>query len=195
MFRPGQTQTDEGGMETGEAKRPYVRLFTDGSCIGNPGPGGWGFILRHPASGRSKEGCGGEHHTTNNRMEILAVIRGLEALKGPSKVELFSDSEYVVKAIDGWMNKWKRFGWKRCATAKTPVKNADLWRRLDELLQLHEVTAHWVRGHAGHAENERCDRLAEGAAARVARTPAPPKPVAPAGVEDGLFASAQEDGE
>src|SRR5687767_4049083 len=91
--------------------RPRVRLFTDGACIGNPGPGGWAFILQHPATGRWKEDSGGEHGTTNNRMEVMAVIRGLEALKGPAEVELFSDSEYVVKAVSDWMAKWKRFGW------------------------------------------------------------------------------------
>jgi ribonuclease HI len=180
-------------MEAGRDERPDVQLFTDGACIGNPGPGGWGFILRHPASGRSRESCGGEHHATNNRMEILAVIRGLEALKAPSKVELSSDSEYVVNAITAWMARWKRFGWKRTVNARTLVKNADLWRRLDELLQVHEVVAQWVRGHVGHAENERCDQLAEGAAARVAATPAPPRPVAPAEADGGLFAAAGED--
>src|SRR5205085_299173 len=115
-----------------------------------------------------KEGSGGEYGTTNNRMEITAVIQGLEALRGPSKVELFSDSEYVVNAIAGWMTRWKAFGWKKTVNAKTQVKNADLWRRLDELLQRHQVRAHWVRGHDGHLENERCDQLAEAAAAKVA---------------------------
>jgi ribonuclease HI len=152
---------------------PDVLLFTDGACIGNPGPGGWAFLLRHPASGRSKEGSGGEHATTNNRMEITAVIRGLEALKCPTKVTLFSDSEYVVNAITDWIPRWKQFGWKRTMKAKTTVKNVDLWRRLDELLVQHQVTAKWVRGHDGHKENERCDQLAEAAAARTAATPAP----------------------
>jgi ribonuclease HI len=145
-----------------------VRLFTDGACIGNPGPGGWGFVLKHGASGRSKEGSGGEHATTNNRMEILAVIRGLEALKDPCDVALFSDSEYVVKAISGWMARWKSFGWKKSAKGKEQVRNVDLWIRLDELLQIHNLNANWVRGHVGHIENERCDRLATSAAAKVA---------------------------
>lgn len=168
-------------------RTPHVRLFTDGACIGNPGPGGWAFILQHPASGRRKEASGGEHGTTNNRMEVTAVIRGLEALNGHSTVELFSDSEYVVKAITGWMAKWKRFGWKKTANAQSPVKNADLWRRLDELLQCHDLAARWVRGHVGHVENERCDELAEAAAAKVARTPAPPRAVPGAPSSDGLF--------
>jgi ribonuclease HI len=172
---------------------PMVRLYTDGACIGNPGPGGWGFILRHPASGRTKEASGGEHATTNNRMEITAVIRGLEALKGPSRVELFSDSQYVIRAIREWMPRWKRFGWRKSPKALEQVKNADLWSRLDELLAQHTVMCQWVRGHNGHAENERCDRLATSAAARVAKDPPPVTPVAvpaAAGGEapPGLFA-------
>jgi ribonuclease HI len=162
---------------------PHVRLFTDGACIGNPGPGGWAFILKHPATGKHKESSGGEHDTTNNRMEIMAVIAGLEVLKQPSKVELFSDSQYVVNAITDWMVKWKKFGWKKSKSAKEPIKNVDLWRRLDELLQRHTVTASWVRGHVGHVENERCDTLAEAAAAKIAKTPAPAKIAASAPVE------------
>jgi ribonuclease HI len=169
--------------------RALVRLFTDGACIGNPGPGGWAFLLKHPVSGRSKEGHGGEHHATNNRMEITAVIRGLEALKGPTQVELFSDSDYVVQAIAAWIGRWKLFGWRKSPKAKHQIKNVDLWRRLDELLQIHTVTAQWVRGHVGHPENERCDQLATAAAARVAATPAPPPPVAvKAEGDEGLFA-------
>ncbi len=156
--------------------RPEVSLFTDGACIGNPGPGGWAFILKHPASGRFKEGHGGAHGATNNRMEIMAVIRGLEALKSSSKVELFSDSDYVVSAIGGWMTRWKKFGWKRTLNAKTFVKNADLWQQLDQLLGSHQVRANWVKGHDGHKENERCDVLATQAAARVAATPPPIQP-------------------
>jgi ribonuclease HI len=165
--------------------KPNVRLFTDGACIGNPGPGGWGFILKHPTSGRVKEGNGGEHNSTNNRMEITAVIRGLEALRVPSQVELFSDSEYVVKAITERIAGWKRFGWKKTKHAQVMVKNHDLWRRLDELLQIHSVTASWVRGHVGHVENERCDELAELAAQQIAATPAPP--VVTAAETDILF--------
>jgi ribonuclease HI len=167
--------------------RPAVELFTDGACTGNPGPGGWGFVLRHPASGRCREGSGGEHDTTNNRMEITAVIRGLEALKCSSRVEIVSDSEYVVNAISDWMARWKRNGWRKSPKAITQVKNADLWRRLDELLQVHAVTAHWVRGHVGHAENERCDRLATAAAAQVAATPVPPHSAVAAEPDAGLF--------
>ena len=160
-------------MEISGAKRPVVKLFTDGACIGNPGPGGWGFILKHPKTGRSKERSGGEHATTNNRMEITAVIRGLEALKGPCHIELFSDSEYLVNAITGWMAKWKRFGWKRSANAKNQVRNVDLWVRLDGLPRPHVLKAKWVRGHAGHLENEHCDALASNAAAKMAASPVP----------------------
>jgi ribonuclease HI len=170
--------------------RLIVQLFTDGACIGNPGPGGWAFLLRHPASGRCKEGSGGEHHATNNRMEVTAVIRGLEALKAPSRVDLFSDSDYVVKAVSEWMRRWKRFGWRKSAKATRQVRNADLWQRLDELLQTHAVTAQWVRGHVGHPENERCDQLATAAAAMVAATPAPPMPICADIADVGLFANA-----
>jgi ribonuclease HI len=156
-------------MQTIE-KRHSVELFTDGACIGNPGPGGWAFILKHPASGRAKEGSGGEKLTTNNRMEILAVIRGLEAIKKTCDIMLYSDSQYVLNSISGWMAKWKAFGWKPKAKSKAQVKNVDLWIRLDELLALHTLQANWVRGHAGHPENERCDELATEAAAKIART-------------------------
>lgn len=183
-------------MASGRDQRRLVRLFTDGSCIGNPGPGGWGFILKHPATGSSKDVSGGEHNTTNNRMEVTAVIRGLEALKGPCDVELFSDSQYVVKAIESWMGKWKAFGWKRSRTAKRLVKNVDLWVRLDVLLQLHTVHANWIRGHVGHRENERCDELATAAATMIAATPAPPVvPHLDNGIEadNGLFMNSLSD--
>jgi ribonuclease HI len=114
--------------------RPIVHFFTDGACIDNPGPGGWAFILKHPATGREKEASGGECATTNNRMEITAVIRGIEALRGPTRIELFSDSKYVVNGIADWMPKWKACGWRKTPKATTHVKNDDLWRRLDELL-------------------------------------------------------------
>ena len=133
-----------------------VEIFSDGACRGNPGPGGWGALLR--AQGAEKELYGGEAETTNKRMELTAVIRALEALKRPSRVRLYTDSQYVQKGISSWINAWKRRGW-RTAEGK-PVKNLDLWRRLDELAALHEVEWHWVRGHAGHPENERADRLA-----------------------------------
>jgi ribonuclease HI len=140
---------------------PEVVLFTDGACSGNPGPGGWGFILRHPATGKETEESGGEETTTNNRMEITAVIRGLEALKRPSKVEIVTDSEYVCKGLTEWMPKWKSNGWRRKEGTKfVPVKNEELWKRLDELTALHTFRMKHVRGHRGHAENERCDVLA-----------------------------------
>ncbi len=137
---------------------PRVELYTDGACSGNPGPGGWGYILRHPVTGQEREASGGEKATTNNRMELLAVIRGLEALTRPSVVELFSDSQYVLKGLEEWMEGWKRRGWK--TAGKKPVKNRELWERLDELKGEHEIRFHWVRGHNDHPENERCDRLA-----------------------------------
>ena len=140
---------------------PEVVLFTDGACSGNPGPGGWGFILRHPSTGKEIESSGGEGETTNNRMEIMAVIRGLEALKRPSRVEVVTDSQYVAKGLTEWMTKWKSNGWKRKEGTKfVPVKNEDLWKRLDELASLHPYRLKHVRGHQGHAENERCDVLA-----------------------------------
>jgi ribonuclease HI len=133
-----------------------VEIFTDGACRGTPGPGGWGVILR--AGTREKELWGGEAATTNNRMELTAVIRALEALKRPSRVNVHTDSQYVQKGISEWIHTWKRKGWK--TADKSPVKNEDLWRRLDELAGQHEVEWHWVRGHAGHPENERADKLA-----------------------------------
>jgi len=133
-----------------------VEVFTDGACRGNPGPGGWGAILR--AKGKEKELWGGEAATTNNRMELTAVIRALEALTRPSRVNLYTDSQYVQKGISEWIHSWKRRGWK--TADKNPVKNEDLWRRLDELAAQHEVEWHWVRGHSGHPENERADELA-----------------------------------
>jgi ribonuclease HI len=174
-------------MQEDQAALPLVQLFTDGACIGNPGPGGWAFILKHPATGRSKQSSGGQHHTTNNRMEIQAVIAGLDALKSPSRVQLFSDSQYVVSAINQWIGRWKSFGWKKSKRGKDPIKNLDLWQRLDELLQHHTVSAQWVRGHVGHAENERCDALAVAAAEAIAKTPAPPVTIAEPAQVDSLF--------
>jgi ribonuclease HI len=150
-------------MTTRQSKNdaPEVQLFTDGGCSGNPGPGGWAFILRHPASGKVLERAGAERDTTNNRMELTAVIRGLEALKRPTRVELISDSIYVGKGLSEWMPKWKANGWRRREGKQSKeVKNEDLWRRLDELLARHQVKFTHVRGHAGHPENERCDTLA-----------------------------------
>jgi ribonuclease HI len=133
-----------------------VRIYTDGACKGNPGPGGWGALLR--SGTHERELYGGDPATTNNRMELTAVIRALEALKRPSKVEVYTDSEYVMKGITEWLAAWKRRGWK--TADRKPVKNADLWRELEELVHKHEVRWHWVRGHAGHPENERADALA-----------------------------------
>ena len=141
-----------------------VELYCDGACLGNPGPGGWGYLLRvRLASGvQEKEGSGPAPDTTNNRMELMAAIRGLEALTKPCQVVLSSDSQYVVKGIQTWLRDWKRRGWKK-ADGK-PVMNADLWQALDAELARHQVEARWVKGHAGHAENERVDRLANEAA-------------------------------
>lgn len=140
---------------------PEVQLFTDGACSGNPGPGGWAFILRHPASGKVLEQFGAEPETTNNRMEMMAAIAGLEVLKRPTHVELVSDSTYVGKGLSEWLPKWKAHGWRRrVGTGWAEIKNEDLWRRLDVLLQRHTVRFTHVRGHQGHEENERCDTLA-----------------------------------
>lgn len=142
-----------------------MQLFTDGACRGNPGPGGWACILRHPATGVEKELSGGAAQTTNNRMELTAVIEGLKALHKPSRVEVITDSQYVAKGCCEWMPNWKRLGWKRKEKGRLkPVMNEDLWKQLDELLSRHEVTFTVVRGHTGHPENERCDKLAVQAA-------------------------------
>ena len=140
---------------------PEVQLFTDGACSGNPGPGGWAFILRHPATGKELESSGGQRETTNNRMEMTAVIRGLESLKRPARVEIISDSIYVGKGLSEWMPKWKLNGWRRREGGQLkPIKNEELWRQMDELLARHQVRFTHVRGHQGHPENERCDVLA-----------------------------------
>ncbi len=133
-----------------------VEIFTDGACKGNPGPGGWGALLRY--KGVEKELCGGERDTTNNRMELTAVIRALEALKRPSRIRITTDSQYVKKGITEWIEGWKRRGWK--TASKQPVKNADLWRELDGLAAKHDIQWAWVRGHNGHPGNERADELA-----------------------------------
>jgi ribonuclease HI len=131
-------------------------MFTDGACKGNPGPGGWGVLLRY--GGVEKGLCGGEPQTTNNRMELLAAIEGLSALKQPCDVDLTTDSQYVRQGVTQWMNNWKKNGWK--TSAKKPVKNVDLWQRLDDQAARHRVTWHWVKGHSGHRENELADELA-----------------------------------
>lgn len=134
-----------------------VEIFTDGACSGNPGPGGWGVILKYGSA--SKELSGGEAQTTNNRMELTAAISGLEALKERCFVTLYSDSKYLIDAIEkGWAEKWRENNWMR--TRKDPALNVDLWERLLPLLEYHSVTFVWVKGHAGHTENERCDKMA-----------------------------------
>ncbi len=133
-----------------------VTIWTDGACSGNPGPGGWGVLLRYGETER--ELSGGEALTTNNRMELTAAIMGLEALKRPCVVDLWTDSQYLRQGVMSWMAGWKKNGWK--TADKKPVKNVDLWQRLDEARAKHEVAFHWVKGHAGHAENERVDELA-----------------------------------
>lgn len=140
---------------------PEVILFTDGACSGNPGPGGWAYILRHPESGRETKGAGGEPDTTNNKMELTAVVRGLEQLKRPTVVELVTDSVYVGTGLADWMPKWKAQGWKRKEKGRlVAVKNEDLWRALDKLAAAHTIRFTHVAGHSGHAENEECDRMA-----------------------------------
>lgn len=133
-----------------------VEIYSDGACKGNPGRGGWGVLLRY--RGRLKEMCGGEKDTTNNRMELMAAIKGLEALTRPCVVTITTDSRYVQQGVTEWLEGWKRRGWK--TAANKPVKNADLWRRLEEAMRPHQVDWRWVKGHAGHAENEKADALA-----------------------------------
>lgn len=137
--------------------KKQVYIFSDGACSGNPGPGGYGVILR--CEGREKELSGGEHQTTNNRMELMGVITGLEALKYPCKVTIQTDSKYVVDGIEkGWAKSWRKNNWIK--SDKKPALNKDLWEKLLNLLEIHEVKFTWIKGHAGHPENERCDRLA-----------------------------------
>ncbi|MED5396506.1 MAG: ribonuclease HI [Pseudomonadota bacterium] len=143
-----------------------IEIFTDGACSGNPGPGGWGVLLRW--RGHEKELYGGVGKTTNNRMELMAAIRGIETLKPGSRAVLVTDSAYVRDGITEWIHGWKRNGWK--TAAKKPVKNEDLWRRLDAALADHEVEWRWVRGHTGHADNERADALARKGAEKAAAT-------------------------
>jgi ribonuclease HI len=161
--KPSSAQRPLAGTEDDRdtSDWPAVELYTDGACSGNPGPGGWAYILRHPASGKEVERCGGERETTNNRMELSAVIQGLTALKRPSVVELYTDSQYVGKGLTEWMPKWKANGWRRGKGRDAqPVKNVELWQQLDELFHRHQVSFVYVPGHSGHPENERCDMLA-----------------------------------
>lgn len=138
------------------AEKNVVYIFTDGACSGNPGPGGWAALLRW--NGHEKTLSGGETETTNNRMEMSAVINAIEAIKKPSRIELYSDSTYVLDGLTKWLPGWKAKGWK--TADKKPVKNQDLWERLDSLIHAHDVNFHWVRGHDGHPENELVDKLA-----------------------------------
>ncbi len=138
-----------------------VELFTDGACSGNPGPGGWAFILRDVKTQKELTGSGGERNSTNNRMEMQAVIEGLRSLKKRCRVELYSDSSYVLQGLQKWMTGWKKKGWVRMeGSRKKPVKNVELWQQLDQLIDQHDISYHHVRGHSGHPENERCDEMA-----------------------------------
>ncbi len=137
-------------------RKKHITIHTDGACSGNPGPGGWGALLQW--NGNERELCGGEDHTTNNRMEVQAAIEALKALKQPCRADLYTDSTYVRDGITKWLDGWKARGWK--TAAKKPVKNADLWVILEEAAARHDVTWHWVKGHAGHDGNERADELA-----------------------------------
>ena len=137
-------------------KNSAVEIFTDGACRGNPGPGGWGVLMRF--DGNEKELHGGEKDTTNNRMELMAAIIGLESLNRDCQVRVYTDSKYVMQGITEWIHNWKTRGWK--TASKKPVKNADLWQRLDRAREQHQVEWHWVKGHSGHEENERADQLA-----------------------------------
>jgi ribonuclease HI len=152
----------------GSDEAAIVDAYTDGACSGNPGPGGWGVVLRW--RGNERELAGGETLTTNNRMELTAAIVALETLKRPVTVRIHTDSRYVRDGITTWIHRWKQKGWK--TADRKPVKNIDLWQRLDAALQRHQVSWHWVRGHAGHPENERADALARGAVVKSARAPA-----------------------
>ncbi|MBT5098707.1 ribonuclease HI [Gammaproteobacteria bacterium] len=143
-----------------------VEIFTDGACKGNPGPGGWGALLR--VNGQSKELKGSEPETTNNRMEMQAVISALESLKQPCSVQLTTDSKYVLDGVKSWMPNWKKRGWK--TASKAPVKNKDLWMKIDVLVQAHDIEWAWVKGHSGHVENERVDQLANDAIDEMQRT-------------------------
>lgn len=148
-------------MPDTNAPTTSVVLFTDGGCSGNPGPGGWAFILRHPATGKESRESGAERETTNNRMELTAVVQGLARLKRRSRVELVTDSVYVGTGLSQWLPKWKQQGWKRKERGRlVPIKNEDLWRELDRLASLHDVRFSHVAGHSGHPENEACDKMA-----------------------------------
>jgi len=142
-----------------------VELYTDGACSGNPGRGGWAYVLRDGATKQEREGSGGQAMTTNNQMELMAVIEGLKALSRPCAVQLYADSQYVLNGLKTWMADWKKNSWRRKSGSKwEPVKNVEFWQELDKLASLHRITFHHVKGHSGHPENERCDVLAVAAA-------------------------------
>lgn len=149
-------------MNDAASRAHDVRIYTDGACSGNPGPGGWGSVLMY--RGHRRELSGSEPGTTNNRMELMAVIRALETLKRPCRVTVYTDSIYVMKGVTEWMAQWKRRNWR--TASRKPVKNIELWQRLDRALQPHEVRWRWVKGHSGHTENERADALARQAIRR-----------------------------
>jgi ribonuclease HI len=151
-------------MTGSPARESRVDVFTDGACLGNPGPGGWGVLLR--AGAHERELSGGERLTTNNRMELMAAIAGLEALKRSCEVDVTTDSQYVKRGVEEWMARWRANGWR--TSDRKPVRNQDLWERLAAAIASHRVRWHWVRGHAGHAENERVDALARAAAEAMA---------------------------
>lgn len=153
-----------------DAPKPHVELHTDGACSGNPGPGGWAYVVKHAATGKERAESGAEPDTTNNRMELRAVIEGLSVLKRASIVDLYSDSKYVLDGLKSWLHGWKKKGWK--TADKKPVKNQDLWMELDTLSSRHQIRFHWIKGHSEHPENERCDRMAvEAREALVKNTP------------------------
>ena len=152
-----------GSLKTMMNTEKTVFLYTDGACKGNPGKGGWGVLMRYGS--HEKELFGGEAHTTNNRMELTAIIQGLAALKRPCAVVIYTDSQYVKNGMEKWIHGWKKNGWK--TAAKQPVKNEDLWQQLDQLAAQHQIQWQWVRGHAGHTENERADALANQGVASV----------------------------
>ena len=150
-------------MKKTGCKSSKIILYADGACSGNPGPGGWGVILKHEATRKTREISGSEKQTTNNRMELTAVIRGLETITKPSKVKVVTDSQYVTKGMTEWIENWLAKNWR--TASKKPVKNIDLWQKLLEVSGKHEVSWQWIAGHAGHPENERCDQLAVAATA------------------------------
>ena len=152
-------------MERAGSKKTDIILYADGACSGNPGPGGWGVILKHAATGKTREMSGGAKQTTNNRMELMAVIRGLDAIAKPSKVKVLTDSQYVVKGMTEWIENWMAKSWR--TANKKPVKNVELWQKLLEISGKHEVSWQWIAGHAGHPENERCDELAVDATEKI----------------------------